>query len=169
MVQSGVSGCLALTRLTVFLLLGRGWGRRGQLLWRRFLPCSAGGVLARPLCLMLIWLAALWRLTTSFHLARRATIAPRPSCGWEFLCSLSQSQLQGCWLLSGFFLAVGVLITTSCGCYRLYCKAPGELVGVGHMHVLAKKWRIDISLKSIFFFEWVVHIHFLMTDFNYRT
>ena len=37
------------------------------------------------------------------------------------------------------------------------------------MHVLAKKWRIDISFKSIFFFEWFVHIHFLITDFNYRT
>ena len=70
-VQSGVSGCLALTRLPVFLLLGRRWGRRGQLLWRRFLPCSAsaGGVLSRPLCLMLIWLAASVLAATSFHLA----------------------------------------------------------------------------------------------------
>ena len=49
------------------------------------------------------------------------------------------------------------------------CKAPEELVGDGRMHVLAKKWRIDISFKSVFFSEWFVLVHFLITDFNYRT
>ena len=119
-VQSGVSGCLALTRLTVFLLLGRGWGRRGQLLWRRFLPCSAGGVLARPLCLMLIWLAALWRLTASFHLARRATIAPRPSCGWEFLLFTFTIPASGLLvakvLFHNFLVAVGFIASAPQSC-----------------------------------------------------
>ncbi len=52
---------------------------------------------------------------------------------------------------------------------REHCKAPGELVGGGLMHVLAKKWLVDISLKCIFFLDWFSHIHILKTGVNYRT
>ena len=48
------------------------------------------------------------------------------------------------------------------------CKAPGELVGDGHMHFLAKKWRIDISSKCICL-QVGLHGHLLITDLNYRT
>ena len=114
------------------------------------------------------WQHFCWRLHTCIHPAKQASIAPRPFCAWKFLCSLTQSQLLGCWLLR-FYSTTFWLLRFYCRVLMNYYTPLHLLVFSGLLHSRHRSGIVDVSFKDIFAGLVLLHVHILFAKLNYKT